>query len=102
MTKNCTLKIAKIKFDFMNNAQALLHGDLHTGSIFVREDSTRMFDPEFAFFGPIGYDVGNVIANLIFAWDNGHAAAEKDILRLDAQDHSEVVDLFKAEVPRRI
>jgi hypothetical protein len=70
------LEIAKIKFDFMNNAQALIHGDLHTGSIFVKQDSTRVFDPEFAFYGPMGYDIGNVVANLIFAWDNGVAAGE--------------------------
>ena len=50
------LEISKLKFDFMNNAQALLHGDLHTGSIFIKEDSTKVFDPEFAFYGPIGYD----------------------------------------------
>ncbi|MDD3214032.1 MAG: S-methyl-5-thioribose kinase, partial [Eubacteriales bacterium] len=56
------LEIAKIKFDFMNNAQALIHGDLHTGSIFVKPDSTRVFDPEFAFYGPMGYDIGNIVA----------------------------------------
>ena len=68
------LAVAKIKFEFMNNAQALIHGDLHTGSIFVKQDSTRVFDPEFAFYGPMGYDIGNVVANMIFAWDNGRAA----------------------------
>ena len=64
------LAVAKIKFEFMNNAQALIHGDLHTGSIFVKQDSTRVFDPEFAFYGPMGYDIGNVIGNLFFAWAN--------------------------------
>ena len=93
--KRLHLEIAKIKFGFMNNAQALLHGDLHTGSIFVKEDSTRIFDPEFAFFGPIGYDVGNVIANLIFAWDNGYAAGEKDFCGWILKTIPEVVDLFK-------
>ena len=34
----------------MTNAQALLHGDLHTGSVFVRDDSTKVIDPEFAFY----------------------------------------------------
>lgn len=66
------LEVAKCKFDFMNNAQALIHGDLHTGSIFVKSDSTKIFDPEFAFYGPIGYDIGNIIANLSFAWNNGY------------------------------
>jgi 5-methylthioribose kinase len=89
------LEIAKLKFDFMNNAQALLHGDLHTGSIFVKPDSTRIFDPEFAFYGPIGYDVGNVIANLIFAWDNGDAADNKTFCDWVLKTIPEVIDLFK-------
>lgn len=76
------LEAAKLKFDFMNNAQALIHGDLHTGSIFINKEHTYVFDPEFAFYGPMGYDVGNIIANMFFAWANGDAtiedAAEKE------------------------
>ena len=67
------LEVAKLKFEFLTHAQSLIHGDLHTGSIFIKADSTKVIDPEFAFFGPIGYDTGNVIANLIFAWANGDA-----------------------------
>ena len=67
------LEAAKLKFAFMNNAQALIHGDLHTGSVFINKDHTFFFDPEFAFYGPMGYDIGNVIANLFFAWCNGDA-----------------------------
>jgi 5-methylthioribose kinase len=67
------LEVAKLKFEFLTHAQSLIHGDLHTGSIFIKPDSTKVIDPEFAFYGPIGYDTGNVIANLIFAWANGDA-----------------------------
>lgn len=67
------LEAAKLKFEFMNNAQALIHGDLHTGSVFINKDHTYFFDPEFAFYGPMGYDIGNVVANLFFAWTNGDA-----------------------------
>ncbi len=74
--KALRLEAAKLKFDFMNNAQALIHGDLHTGSIFINKEHTFVFDPEFAFYGPIGYDVGNVIANMFFAWANGDATIE--------------------------
>jgi 5-methylthioribose kinase len=88
------LEIAKLKFAFMNNAQALIHGDLHTGSIFVKEDSTIVFDPEFAFYGPIGYDVGNVVANLIFAWDNGIAHGAAAFCDWALQTIVETVDLF--------
>lgn len=76
------LEVAKLKFEFMNNAQALIHGDLHTGSVFINEEHTFVFDPEFAFYGPMGYDIGNVLANMFFAWCNGDAtctcAAEKE------------------------
>lgn len=69
-------EVAKLKMDFMTRAQSLIHGDLHTGSIFINEESTMVFDPEFCFYGPMGYDIGNVIANLIFAWANGDAAGD--------------------------
>ncbi len=59
-------EVSKLRNNFMNNAQALIHGDLHSGSIFVNEKGIKIIDPEFAFYGPIGYDIGNVIANLFF------------------------------------
>jgi len=58
----------KLKYQFMNNPQSLLHGDLHSGSIFVTESKTKVIDPEFAFYGPIGYDLGNVVGNLFFSY----------------------------------
>ncbi len=61
-------EVGKLRDRFMNNAQALLHGDLHTGSIFANGDGVKIIDPEFAFYGPMGYDIGNVIGNLFFAW----------------------------------
>ncbi len=60
-------EVAMLRIGFMNNAQALLHGDLHSGSIFVNSDGIKVLDPEFAFYGPMGYDIGNVIGNLFFA-----------------------------------
>jgi 5-methylthioribose kinase len=94
------LEVAKLKFDFMNNAQCLIHGDLHTGSIFVRQDAvdaTRVFDPEFAFYGPMGYDIGNVIANLFFAWDNGDAAGDTAFCAWTLETAAAVIDLFKSK-----
>ena len=81
--KEILLETAKMKFDFFCNAQCLVHGDLHTGSVFVREDSTRVIDPEFAYYGPAGYDVGNVIANLVFAWANADTVMEVGKARTD-------------------
>lgn len=94
------LETAKLKFEFMTHAQSLIHGDLHTGSIFVKEDSTKIFDPEFAFYGPAGYDIGNVIANLIFAYINAEmtmeagAAKEKHTVWLLDTIQS-IIDLFQ-------
>jgi len=50
---------------FVSKTEALLHGDLHSGSIMVNQDETYIIDPEFAFFGPISFDVGKVIANFL-------------------------------------
>ncbi|HBQ42824.1 MAG TPA: S-methyl-5-thioribose kinase [Lactobacillus acetotolerans] len=61
-------EVGKLKNRFKNVAQSMLHGDLHTGSIFINQKDTRIFDPEFSFFGPMGYDIGNIIGNLILSW----------------------------------
>ena len=61
-------KILHLKYKFMNQTDALLHGDLHTGSIMVNEKETYVIDSEFAFFGPMGFDIGALIANLVMSW----------------------------------
>jgi len=60
-------EVAKLEALFVTKGDALLHGDLHTGSIFASADETRVIDPEFAFYGPFGFDVGQFIAHLFFA-----------------------------------
>ncbi|MBO1265428.1 S-methyl-5-thioribose kinase [Proteiniclasticum sp. SCR006] len=64
------LEVAKLRDRYMNYPQALIHGDLHSGSIFANEIGIKVIDPEFAFYGPIGYDSGNVIGNLCLSWLN--------------------------------
>ena len=61
-------KILHLKYKFMNQSDALLHGDLHTGSIMINQDETYVIDSEFAFVGPMGFDVGALIANLVMSW----------------------------------
>ncbi|MFE4040536.1 MULTISPECIES: S-methyl-5-thioribose kinase [Priestia] len=58
------LQAAKLKYKFLTNAQTLIHGDLHTGSIFSSSQETKVIDPEFAFYGPFGFDLGQFVANL--------------------------------------
>ncbi len=71
-------EVGKLRDTFMNDAQALLHGDLHSGSIFVDAQGVKIIDPEFAFYGPMGYDIGNVIGNLFFSWAYRHFTAPED------------------------
>ncbi len=96
-------EVAKLRLGFMNNAQALLHGDLHSGSIFINETDLRVLDPEFAFYGPMGYDIGNVIGNLFFSWANKvFTAPEKhDVTEALARCIEETFDLTLEKLARR-
>ncbi|MGA0540678.1 S-methyl-5-thioribose kinase [Neotabrizicola sp. VNH66] len=77
-----SLKVAAqhLKLAFSSRAETLLHGDLHTGSVMVTATETRVIDPEFATYGPIGFDVGMLIANFLMAHlsQPGHEAAPGD------------------------
>jgi 5-methylthioribose kinase len=76
------LKVAAARFGqkFLSEAQALVHGDLHSGSVMVTEGDTRVIDPEFAFYGPIGFDLGAFLGNLLLSWYSqpGHATPQDD------------------------
>jgi 5-methylthioribose kinase len=77
------VEVAQMKEKFMTQAQALIHGDLHTGSIMVNQDDTYVIDPEFAFYGPIGFDVGAVIANLLLNYAAQEVRMKDDSQRAD-------------------
>ncbi|MGG1652148.1 S-methyl-5-thioribose kinase [Paenibacillus sp. NRS-1780] len=77
------LEVALLREKFLTRTEALLHGDLHTGSIFVTAESTKVIDPEFAYYGPMGFDIGAVIANLLLnyaaqpGWTSGETAVQE-------------------------
>uniref|UniRef100_UPI003567E339 S-methyl-5-thioribose kinase n=1 Tax=Arsukibacterium sp. TaxID=1977258 RepID=UPI003567E339 len=58
-------EVAALKASFLSKPQALLHGDLHSGSVFINNDNCKVIDAEFGFFGPIGFDVGTLLGNLL-------------------------------------
>lgn len=66
--------VSRLKVKFLSSAEAMLHGDLHTGSVMLTPDDTRIIDPEFAFMGPMGFDVGAVVANVLINYfsHDGH------------------------------
>ena len=53
---------------FVANSETMLHGDLHTGSVMCTKESIRVIDPEFATYGPMGFDLGMMLANLVMAY----------------------------------
>lgn len=61
-------QIMDLKDRFMTHAEALIHGDLHTGSIMLNQDDTAVIDPEFSFYGPMAFDVGSLLGNLAISY----------------------------------
>ncbi|MGX5846297.1 S-methyl-5-thioribose kinase [Mesorhizobium sp. PL10] len=72
--RDLKVEAQRLKHLFAANAETLLHGDLHSGSIMVTDTETRMIDPEFAFYGPMAFDVGMLLANfwMSFFSQRGH------------------------------
>lgn len=66
-----------MKHAFVSKAETLVHGDLHTGSIMVTATDTQVIDPEFAVYGPFGFDVGMLLANYLLGYfaQSGHEPA---------------------------
>lgn len=103
--------VEKLKNKFKTQKQTLIHGDLHTESMLVRtrkgtignkkdmEDFADLFfiDPEFAFYGPIAYDLGNVVAHLFLAQSFSFLNARCDLeRRVRFEQLQEVNDSFLA------
>ncbi len=88
MRADIDLKIAAqdMKAKFANNAETMLHGDLHTGSIMVTDTDTMVIDPEFATYGPMGFDVGMLLANFFMAYYAQPGHAEKEGARDEYQE----------------
>lgn len=59
------LDVLAFKDLFVAKPDALLHADLHSGSLMVNQTESYVIDMEFAYFGPFGFDVGKVISNFL-------------------------------------
>jgi 5-methylthioribose kinase len=63
--------VGVVQHIFATRTEALIHGDLHSGSLMTGRrggvQSTKVFDPEFSFVGPIGMDLGLFWANMTIA-----------------------------------
>ena len=99
-------EVGMMKFKFMTGAEALIHGDLHTGSVMVmmKDDGTgdgRVIDPEFAYYGPVGFDLGAVFGNYLAARARAEAMGRSSEFKdwLSGLAH-ETWDAFEAEMRR--
>ncbi|WP_331767628.1 S-methyl-5-thioribose kinase [Embleya sp. NBC_00896] len=62
------LAVSRLKSRYLSARDALIHGDLHTGSIMISDDRVHVIDQEFACYGPLGFDLGNVLAHLLISY----------------------------------
>jgi len=91
--------MARAKHAFMTRGEALIHGDLHSGSVMVRGDgSTRAFDGEFCFWGPVGFDLGLQWANYTVALARDHVLEREEHGRWVASLYAQVWDAFEDEL----
>lgn len=82
-------EMGRAKWYFMTHAEALIHGDLHTGSVMVKAAqgadgpiaSAKAFDSEFAFYGPVAFDLGALWANYTLAAARAVALGDEDLAR---------------------
>ncbi|KAJ1636440.1 kinase-like domain-containing protein [Pavlovales sp. CCMP2436] len=88
---------------FRGKRQCLIHGDLHAGSVMVARavdpgaaasepepeayanGRLRVIDPEFACYGPAGFDLGLALSAYAFAYFHHAAFARVPILKLTKQ-----------------
>lgn len=74
--------VSRLRVAFGSNAQGLVHGDLHSGSVMVADcggqTRVRVIDPEFAVVGPIGLDLGLYLGNVLLAALRARALGEQE------------------------
>lgn len=100
--ENLKAEVGKLRDKFINYSQSLLHGDLHSGSIFINDTGIKIIDPEFAFYGPMGYDIGNVIGNLVFSLVYHKLFTKNQEFVKYMQDTiTDVFDLFKEKLGKK-
>ncbi len=73
------VKVQQMLQRFASNTETLLHGDLHSGSIMSTATESRVIDPEFVQYGPMGFDIGMLCANFFMAYFSQPAHRADDL-----------------------
>jgi 5-methylthioribose kinase len=91
---------ARLRFEFKTRAEAIVHGDLHTGSVMATAEDTRAIDPEFAFAGPMAFDTGKLLGNLALSYLAHRALGRDEYARRVARWASDFWESFSEEARR--
>ena len=92
-----------LKQIFLTAQQGITHGDLHTGSVLVKDNTAKVIDAEFAFYGPVGFDLGLYWANYLLTYfahqDNPRAqSALKTAIRQTWQTYTTEFQMTDTEL----
>lgn len=77
--RSAKIAIGRLRNLFLSKPQAFIHADFHTGSVMVTQNALHVIDSEFAFYGPMAFDIGKFIGNLFLAYFalDGHITSPK-------------------------
>lgn len=80
-----------LKQIFLTMQQGVTHGDLHTGSVLIQDNTAKVIDAEFAFYGPVGFDLGLYWANYLLSY-----FSHQDALRVQSALKTAIVQTWQA------
>lgn len=94
------VKVQQALQRFVSNTETMVHGDLHSGSIMSTDSDSRVIDPEFVQYGPLGFDIGMLCANFLMAYFSQPAHRGEDLATYQEWILSVIADtcsVFEAE-----
>ena len=84
---------AHLKQIFLTTQQGVTHGDLHTGSVLIQDNTAKVIDAEFAFYGPVGFDLGLYWANYLLSY-----FSHQDTLRVQSALKTAILQTWHAYI----
>ena len=96
-------QVEHLKHIFLTTRQGVTHGDLHTGSVLIQDGTAKVIDAEFAFYGPVAFDLGLYWANYLLSYfahqDTSHVqSALKAAIVQTWQTYTAEFERFDAEL----
>lgn len=61
-------EVIRLRDIYDNKMQCLIHSDFHSSNIFVDCNEMKVFDTEYATYGPISFDIGRILGSIILSY----------------------------------